>query len=217
MTRHSLTHFSISSRANSLKVLSTDQSYEEKELFYLIAEGDEKAFALLYQRYVPQLAAYISTITRSDRMVNEFVQETFLRLWIGRDKLKEVEEPKAWTFRIAANICHNYLKRLLVEKKVYKRVLADSKEHADDVAETAQVNELLAALKEAVHTLSPQRKKVYRLSREEGLTIPEIAQSLDLSPNTVRNTLSGALEYIRGFLQKKGFNIPVLLILLAGW
>lgn len=192
---------------------SSDIQVDDKELFDRIAEGDGEAFTIVYKRYVPQLAAYIHTITRSESMVDEFVQETFLRLWLNRDRLRDVEEPKGWTFRIAAHICHNYLKRSLVEKKVLGQLAADSYTIPEDTAQTIQVKAVQEALKQAVEGLPPQRRKVYDLSRHGELTIPQIAEKLQLSPNTVRNTLSASLEQIRSYLNAAGYHLPVILML----
>lgn len=183
---------------------------------YQISDGDEKAFTALYAQYVPQLASFIRGITGSERMVNEIIQETFLQIWIGRDKLARVEAPKAWTFRIAANITYNHLKRLVVERKAISIIQEETADVTDDVTNTVIANSLLAALHKAIDNLSPQRRKIYRLSREEGMTIPEIAAATGLSVNTVRNTLSSSLESIRAFLAAEGYAVPLVILMMIG-
>jgi RNA polymerase sigma-70 factor (ECF subfamily) len=186
---------------------------DERELFLRIADGDELAFTDVYQSFTPSLAAFILKLTRSEVLVDEIIQETFFQVWVSRDKLPEVREPRAWVFRISANISYSHLRRLLTEKKVLKNILP---EPAKDwsAAETLQVNMLLNTVQEVVNDLSPQRKRVYQLSREAGLTVPQIAEALNLSPNTVRNTLQSSLCAIRDHLLKKGYQMMVISLLL---
>ncbi|MBA3675759.1 MAG: sigma-70 family RNA polymerase sigma factor [Chitinophagaceae bacterium] len=67
---------------------------------------------------------------------------------------------------------------------------------------------------EAIDQLSPQRKKVFILSREQGLSQAEIAEQLDLSPSTVNNHLTEALRSVKEYLQKTpGTSLAVLLLL----
>ena len=94
----------------------------DKLLFAKISEGDETAFTEIYRIYVPRLINFLTGITQSTQVTNELIQETFLQIWLHRDKLPDVEYPQAWIFRIASNIAYNYLKRKVVEKKVMEKV-----------------------------------------------------------------------------------------------
>lgn len=187
----------------------TGSPEHERELLLLIAEGDEKAFAELYNTYVPRLLPLVTGIVRSDAIADELIQETFLRLWIGRDKLTEIKEPAAWIFRIASNICYTHLRRLILERRIVAK-LAEAKDEEGGMQ--AQANELAGLIRRAVDEMPPQRKKIYLLSRESGMSINEIAQALKLSPNTVKNTLVSSLQGIRNFLEKNGYDLSALLI-----
>jgi RNA polymerase sigma-70 factor (ECF subfamily) len=190
-------------------------SDNESWLLQRISEGDEQAFAELYKIYVPRLVPFIRRTVQSEIMVNEVIQETFVRLWIGRDKLDAVNDAGAWIYRIAANVSYNYLKRMLVEKRALKIVRDSQPEEHEDTSASVHLRELLGSIAEAVEQLSPQRKKIYKLSREQGLTVPEIAAKLGLSANTVRNTLSSSLEFLRDHLQKKGHSLILISIVLS--
>ncbi|WP_127124757.1 RNA polymerase sigma factor [Pseudoflavitalea rhizosphaerae] len=189
------------------------QHTDERWLFRQIAEGDEAAFERIYRAYVPQLASFLKRFSVSDREVDEIIQETFLRVWLQRDKLPEVEFPKAWVFRISSNIIFNYMKRSVTEENA-KNVIGGNAQHKhNDTEETLHLHQLMAAIARAVENLSPQRKRIYELSRHDGLTIPEIAEKLGLSNNTVKNTLTSSLQLIREFLQEHGYDINYFLLL----
>ncbi len=200
---------------NSRTVLSSEfQHMHDRELFSRIAEGSGIAFAELYRSYVPPLAAYLQRLTHSRTAVDELIQETFLQVWLQRDKLTEVDYPKAWVFRIAANITFNFLKRELVAGKAMATIGNRLEEARNEVEEVLQLRQIKKAIERAVNQLPPQRKKIYQLSRDAGMTIPEIAEELGLSPNTVKNTLVSSLQYIRESLLREGYQIGWFLILL---
>ena len=187
---------------------------DERQVFRLIAEGDELAFEWIYRSYVPQLLSFMRRFSISDREADEIIQETFLRLWLQRDKLLEVDYPKAWVFRISSNIIFNYLKRSVTEAKVKNIFEANASYKHNDTEEMMHLHQLTEAIANAVNQLSPQRKRVYEMSRKQGLTIPERAVNLGLSSNTVKNTLISSLQFIREFLLKKGFDVNYLILMM---
>ena len=179
---------------------------DDKELFLLIAEGQETAFTQLYKKYAPALASSISGLTKSECITDEIVQETFMRVWFSREKLTSISEPKNWIFRMAANVCYTFLKQLLIEDKVANIVYNEFYYGNNKVFETARSYKLAIDIHKAVKGLTPEQKKVYILSREKGLKMPEIAEELALSPNNVRTILSSSLEFVYDYLQDKGYS-----------
>lgn len=183
-------------------------SYSDKELFASIAEGDEEAFACLYYRYTGVLYPYVLSILKLQSEAEEVVQETMIRVWMNRDKLEGVSNPKAWTFRIASNVCYNLFRRKLVEEKAASHISAryTGSSNSENVLDFREIHHVL---KEAIENLSPQRKQVFKLSREEGLKIQEIAEKLGIAETTVKKTLQVALEKLREELVKKGYAISL--------
>lgn len=186
-------------------------TYDEKELFLRISEGDEKAFGELYRIYVGRLVPFVSRMVRSDAIADEIIQEVFLSLWISRDKLPGVQEPKAWIFRIASNICYSHLRKAITERKALSHIGGAGE---GEVHHHTEAGELTRLIRQAIGQLPKQRKKIYRLSREAGMTIPEIAQKLGISHSTVKNTLVTSLQSIREFLRERGYDLPLLIICL---
>jgi RNA polymerase sigma-70 factor (family 1) len=190
--------------------LDAYQSYSDLELFSVISRGDESAFSVLYYRYVALLHPYILSLVKSEALAEEIVQVTMMRVWMNRDKLEEITQPKAWIFRIAANDCYNYFRRKLVEEKAIIRLISQKEQEQESSGEFIRFREIKNAIQDAVERLSPQRKLVYRLSREEGLKNHEIAEKLNLAEPTVKKTLQVALEQIRAELIRNGYTISLI-------
>ncbi len=69
-------------------------------------------------------------------------------------------------------------------------------------------------IREAVEKLSPRQQQVYRMSREQGITLQQIALQLGISYDTVREHMSNALKSIRAYLEEHYGEISLLLWLL---
>lgn len=176
---------------------------DEKRLAEQITQGDEAAFSSLFYAYVDILRPFIMKLTRSAADTEEVIQETFIRLWMSRDKLEEVRSLYAWIYTIAANECYRYLKKRSSRENGLSAlgVPGDSDASVLDGLHLKEVHQLI---KEAVGQLPAGRRRIYQMSRDEGMKIPEIAKRLRLSPNTVKNTLVTALRFIREYLAKRG-------------
>lgn len=184
-----------------------------KELLISISEGDEVAFRELFYGALPWLTSFIQRMVKSPEGTQEIVQETFIRIWLSRDKLPGLLEPQAWIIRVASNECFTWFHKQAALRKITD-IRDDAGSAAANLAEDRlQVQETLLLIREAVEQLPPQRKKIYQLSREEGLKTQEIADRLQCSPSYVKNTLSAALSYIRGYLTDAGKIIPLLFLL----
>jgi len=91
--------------------LADSSTYNEKELLFRIAEGDEKAFAVLFRRYYPLLSHAVAVYALSEADKEDILHETFIRIWLSRDKLMELEQPDSWFCRIASRECLRMIAR----------------------------------------------------------------------------------------------------------
>jgi len=186
------------------------QSYDDKELFQAIADGDETAFRQLFHKYVPQLRAIALHITKTAAVTEDIIQETFLRLWISRDKLPEIAQPRSWLLRIVFYQSFTYLRKQTVHHKAMSTLTPT--EPAFSMEENMAYASMIKQVGIAVAQLPPRAKQIYLLSREQGLKIPEIATELSLSSNTVKNSLVRSLQFIRKQLEAAGHLLPALVL-----
>jgi RNA polymerase sigma-70 factor (family 1) len=182
---------------------------DEKELSHQIAQGDEAAFSILFYAYLGNLQPFILRLTRSAADTEEVIQETFMRLWLGRDKLAEVQSLRAWIFTVAANECYKYLKKRSSRENGVTGLDKADVVSGDDYSalDGLHLKEVKRLVAEAVGRLPEGRRRIYQMSRDEGMKIPEIAARLRISPNTVKNTLVVSLRFIRQFLVERGHEL----------
>lgn len=195
--------------------MEKESAYHDDLLFRQIAEGDEAAYTEIFRRYTPRLYSYLLRIVKDDQLAREFVQESFLRLWMNRDKLKNLRLPGSWLFRIAVNLCLTHLRKEAMRNNLQDRVYASMKPGEFPAAEIVEQRELEGILRTAINSLPEKRKEVYLLSREKGLSHQEIADQLGIAVTTVKTHLGLALQAIREHLHNRtGLSVAVLVLIL---
>ncbi len=180
------------------------------DLFSRIAEGDEAAYRTVFHEHNARLFHTALKLVKSDTEAEEIIQETFLRLWQHRHTLPGIESPIAWLYKIASNLALDTLRRQAKERQRVKLVSGSAKSElaGPDIAFDAK--EIDTLIQQAIRQLPPSRRKVFELSRNEGLSRRDIAEKLHISESTVKNQLTSALRFIQDYIDKAGtVSLPV--------
>ena len=180
-----------------------DIQIDETYLLHRLAAGDEGAFRILYDTYRDKLFFYVLRITASQQMAEDVLQEVFVKIWVGRESMKQVQCFSAWLFRVAKNKTLNGLRRLSLETLILAEVASNTDRQVNHTAETVDFLDTKKALHDAMEQLPPQQKLVYRLRWEQGLKSREIAMQLNISPLTVKKHMANASRSIRSLLEKQ--------------
>jgi RNA polymerase sigma-70 factor (family 1) len=160
----------------------------------------EDEFKCLFDTYKNRLYGYVLAIAHSGYAAEEITQEIFLKLWLCRDMLGQVENMEAYLYTIARHKTLNHLRKAAYDDRLMKELQTAMQPETNNVEEYSLKVEYEHIVQEAVALLSPQRRLVYQLSRNQGLNHEEIAGHLQLSRNTVKNHLVEALRFIRNHL-----------------
>ena len=173
---------------------------DEMELLLKLIEGDSESFRRIYEFYQGRVYLFALRLTKSKTSAEEVVQEVFVKLWEKREKIKIEKNFSAYILTITKNLILDGLKKAAhdrtISQKIYSNMQAMQNISVDKLIE----KELARLHKQAIDRLSPQKKIVFMLSREEELSYEEIAEKLGISKNTVRNQMTDALKSIREFL-----------------
>lgn len=169
----------------------------DKKLLLEVAAGKESAFRQLFDQCHHSLGRYIFRITQSQELAEEIVQDVFLKVWMNRASLAEIQSFKAWLFVASKNHALNHLRKLAREKMLKNQWEA----YAISVdTSNAQDERYYRLLDEAIDQLPPQQQKVYLLSRHKRLKYDEIAVELNLSRETVKSYLKLATASITAYM-----------------
>ncbi|HTM98743.1 MAG TPA: sigma-70 family RNA polymerase sigma factor [Pedobacter sp.] len=191
----------------------------ESNLIRAIVDGDEKAFEALYTSYYKKLHKFLLKVTQNQEGVtSDILQESFLRVWINRDRLMEIENFQAWIYKVVSTEALTLIKKELHIKTKTDRLKSNltHENSSFSLQEPIEFTEIKSIIKQTVQGLPQQRQTIYLLSREEGLSPEQIAKKLNISINTVYNTLTSALKLIRQELTKAGYGTYLMILVILG-
>ncbi|UBM62669.1 RNA polymerase sigma-70 factor [Candidatus Sulfidibacterium hydrothermale] len=183
----------------------------EKLLIASFKRGDQEAFTKLYKKYSPALYQYIFFITQNKEQSEGIVQDVFLKVWEGKDRIDENLSFESYIHTIAKNKFYDFIRKS-VHREAYLTFLAEKRRLNLNQTEL-EINylELVNVINELIAQLPPKRKRIYELNQKNGLTRKEIAEKLCLSVSTVDNQLVKAFKFIRSGLKDLGYFILLLL------
>ncbi|HEY4064001.1 MAG TPA: sigma-70 family RNA polymerase sigma factor [Puia sp.] len=163
-----------------------------------LKNGDHTAFTEAYDLYHKKVYYLVLSRTNSAYLAEETTQLTFIKLWQYRRRLTDTLSLDIQLFRIAKTTLID-----LLRKESYRAKCSREKKKGSmpvDPSSALQQKQLLGQLAGLVDQMPPMRRKVFQLSRYEGLSYREIAQKLSLSVKTVENHMALAIRELRPLL-----------------
>lgn len=164
--------------------------------------GDEEAFEKLFRFYKDDVYTYALSLIKSPDVSKEIVQETFIKVWINREGLKNDLSLKSYIYTIARNLVIDTLRRAKRDLVLRQEIYNHSQKLYNPILTAVNEENFKLICDKAIQQLSPKRKEVFLLSREDNLSYEEISEQLGISVNTVKNHISKALELIREYLHR---------------
>lgn len=188
--------------------MNNEYIYNEGELLRLIAAGSEEAFRDVFYQYRGKLYNYILKIADSEEAAEDAVHDVFLKIWESREKLPQIQNLASYLFRMARNHAISGFRRMAKETLILSELRHENLAAFQTIDPIAQ-KEIRSYIRDAVAKLSPQQRKVFILSRQDGLKHEEIAQKLGISINTVRVHMGEALRFLRQEIGKSYGSLAV--------
>lgn len=190
------------------------RSKSDSELWQCCQQDDMKAYNELFDRYVGKLHRMALRYIHDEFEIEEFVNDILLNLWLKRHELNIEGQLSAYLFGAMHNKAREFLRKSR-PATVDVGSLSENVLIADATADQhIAFEEVQAMFEQKLSQLSPQRQKAFRLSREHGKSHTEIAFEMYLSPNTVKNHIQAALNYLQLQYRSTMVSLTVFLLLL---
>ncbi len=185
--------------------------HDDAALVQALGEGSAAAFAEIYERYWYTLYEAAYRKLGAAEPAEEVVHDVLAALWQRRQQVA-IEHLKSYLLGAARYRIIDALRARMAHTSYldHQRAHQIASDHGTENALAA--NDLSAALLAGLRQLPAHTQAVFRLSRFEHRTVPEIASRLNLSPKTVEYHLTRALKLLRVSLRDF-----VLLALLWLW
>ena len=164
-----------------------------------VKAGDELAFELLFRKYYVQLCSFANKFIANNAESEEIVQEVFLNIWKKRDQLKLEDEIRPYLYKSVQNFCFNFIQHQKIVDRYYSVIDVVYKNRVEDfdTYESVLYAELQTKVDEAIFSLPTECRRIFQMSRKDGLKYAEIANKLNISVKTVETQMSRALAKLK--------------------
>ena len=179
--------------------LHTLSTYNDQQLVALLATGDRDAFAEIYRRYWEVLLGMAYNRLKNLAAAEDIVHDVFGAIWHNRRK----QEIKSLNNYLAAAVKYAILKeaRRAELQRVYRQKENGLLSYYISPDTSIDNKRVLEMLRHGIAALPDKCRLVFRFSREEGMTVKQIAERMQISPKTVENQMNKALRQLRQTLK----------------
>ncbi len=153
----------------------------------------------LFENHQREILTYLYRLLRDHEAARDLAQETFLRVFRARGQLGQIENPRAWLYRIATNLALTNLKR----RQRWTWLPWSGTDESRARAETHDQAYTTSAVEEALTKLPAHYRAPLLLYEHYGLNVAELAQVLNLSESAVKLRLFRAREMFRAVYGEK--------------
>ena len=167
------------------------------EEFAELKAGNAKAYERLFKQWYEPLCRYACSIVRNQEDAEDIVQKLFCKLWEQREKMEIRISIKSYLYKMVHNTCLNTIKQGQIQSEHNNNLAANSLVANNFVEQTFEYKELNQQIELAVAALPDRCREVFLLSRMQHLSYVKIAETLQISPNTVETQMVKALKVLR--------------------
>ncbi len=163
--------------------------------------GSRQAFDRLVVRHADDVVRTAYVIVGDPDDANDVAQDAFISAYRGLDGYQPTAPFGAWLHRIAVNRSYDYLRRRQRQGALIDGMMAASSGAEEDAAvRDARRDDERAAVRELIDELDPKGRAVVALRFLRGMSIKEVAATLDVPEGTVKRRLHDALKRMRARL-----------------
>ncbi len=188
---------------------------DDETLASLIKAGDKEAFEALFKKFSKRIYYFSISYLKNENDAEEIVQELFIRIWNKRANLDQAKNIKAYLFKIAVNIIYDYIRHKNIEDafKEYAKVNFDIS--SNETWHQVAFDDMKIKMDKLVSMMPQQRRKIFLMSREDGLSNEEIAHKIGVSKRTVENHLYRAISFLKEHFAENSLYSLLFLYLFA--
>ncbi|MBL6660957.1 MAG: RNA polymerase sigma factor [Crocinitomicaceae bacterium] len=163
----------------------------DEELMKLLSKGNQKAFDEIYLRYSDVLFGYfMKMLARDKEKCEDMVHDLFAKIIRKPDYFNVNRSFRTWVFSVACNMCKNEYKRMSVRKHVSNDFEPTKSLQAEsDTLKKVHESTFSESFYKALNALDEKHKNVFALRHFEGLSMKEIAETLEINEGTVKSRL----------------------------
>jgi RNA polymerase sigma-70 factor (ECF subfamily) len=185
----------------------------EEELIWLCQQGDRACFRLLYQRYQQKVRSTLYQLCGAT-LLDDLVQEVFLKAFQGLPKLKTPKYFATWLYRISWNVATDRRRKLAKNQEKTSLNEDGDKDSLNysKLSEAQDTPDLMHLhyqdlVQRGLNNLSFEHRAVLVLHDLEDLPQKQVAEILDVPVGTIKSRLFHARNSLKKFLEQQGISL----------
>jgi RNA polymerase sigma-70 factor (ECF subfamily) len=190
--------------------MSAASKLDDDQLVALLNEGNNIAYAEIYNRYHAALYIHVFNKLRNREEARDIVHDLFSSLWVNREKLSISTTLAAYLYAAARYRVFD----LIARRQVYNQYLESIRDFANkgDCVTDHLVREkqLQQIIDKEISALPTKMREIFELSRTGNLSHRAIAELLGLSEHTVKKQVNNSLKILRSKLGTAVFTAFIL-------
>ncbi|KKN84691.1 hypothetical protein LCGC14_0286580 [marine sediment metagenome] len=173
---------------------SVHEKYTDLELIeQIVSNNDSMLFGVLYDRYSKLVYNKCLGFAKSNKEAEDLTQDIFLMLYVKLGSFKGTSKFSTWLYSFTYNFCVNYVNRNKERKINDNSVKFDNQEDVPvDVTDDLLLQMQVDKLKKALELLDPEDKSILLLKYQDGASIKELEDILELKSSAIKMRLKRA-------------------------
>jgi RNA polymerase sigma-70 factor (family 1) len=162
-----------------------------------LQSGNENGLHYFFDLYYNPLVLYATALIKNQDQAQDIVSESFFKLWSKKQNITEWKMLKHWLYRIVYNACIDSVRKEASRKKSIPHLLAQTSAVEKTALENIIQTETFHRLYSLLAQLPPRSRQIFHLFYLQNKSIKEIADTLNISVNTVKTQKLRAIQFLK--------------------
>lgn len=186
----------------------------DEQIVQKISDKDPAAFNEVYDKLYRKLFLFAKNLISDTEEARDIVTESFIKLWAQKNTFDNMGHLQVYFYTVIKNSCIDYLRKDKLRAKIENQLIRSEVISENAIERKYQEAELVQILYGRINQLPERMQQVFKLTYLEGYRRSEVAQMLNLSENTIRNTNAAAMKALRLTLGAEQYVILIFLAVL---